>query len=190
MAFQFTEKRRVSALANLKKAREAHLAGRVPRSARPPNLKHGSFARDLRQSVILLGEDVREYDAHLERFEKVLTPSTDRERVIVRRLAEAAWRLIRGYRARAGAQSRRLRQSLESIAPHAPLDPLQVQRLAIHLVDTFHDEDYLLHFVGRLRNQFERLIRLLLVERTGSDQGFRIHTHFKLSPYDLQAPFK
>jgi len=190
MAFQFTEKRRVSALANLIKAREAHLAGRVPRSARPPNLKHGSFARDLRQSVILLGEDVREYDAHLERFEKVLTPSTERERVIVRRLAEAAWRLIRGYRARAGAQSRRLRQSLESIAPHAPLNTQQVHRLAVHLVDTFHDEDYLLHFVGRLRNQFERLIRLLLVERTGSDQGFRIHTHFKLSPYDLQAPFR
>lgn len=190
LAFEFTEKRRVAALANLKKAREAHLAGRVPRPARPPNLKHGSYARDLRQSVILLGEDVGEYDAHLDRFAKVFTPSTDRERTIVRRIAEAAWRLIRTYRARGNAQTRKLRQVLMKVAPHAPLHPVQVQRLAIHLVSAISDEGCLLQYMSRLRNQFERLVRLLLVERTGSDQGFRVHTHFKLSPYDLQAPFE
>ena len=63
MAYELTEKRLTAARANLKKAWAAHCAGRVPGPERPPHLKHGFFARDLRQSVILLGEDVAEYDA-------------------------------------------------------------------------------------------------------------------------------
>ena len=190
MAYEFTERRRVTALENLSKAREAHLAGRVPRPERPPNLKHGAFARNLRQSVIRLGEDVAEYDAHLARFEEVWTPENERERVIVRRMAEAIWRLLRVYRARGRAQARQFRKVLGHVAPLAPLRPVEIQSLALHLISLFHDEGYLLTYTARLRNQFERLIRLLLAERTGSDQGFRLHTHFKLNAYDLEAPFE
>ena len=189
MAFQFTEKRRVASLANLKKAHEAHLAGRVPRPARPANLKHGYFARDLRKSVILLGEDVREYDAHIKRFEDVLTPRTERERRLVVRIAEAAWQLIRGYRARANSQARKLRQKLELTAQRSPLDTGNTIDLAFMLVEQFNDEAYLVDCVTRMRNQFERLFRLLLIERTGSDQGFRLYSHLNLSQWDMEAPF-
>lgn len=70
MAYVFTDRRREASRANLKKAWAAHCAGRVPRPERPNNLKHSFFALDLRKSVILLGEDVGEYDAHVDRFVK------------------------------------------------------------------------------------------------------------------------
>lgn len=190
MAYRSTAKQRAASLANLKKAREAHLAGRVPRPERPPNLKHGYFARDLRRSVILLGEDAGEYDAHLERFEKALTPMTARERTIVRRLAETAWQLIRGYRARANSQSRRLRKKLLRVAQVSPLDPEQTRNLAFTLVEYFSDESFLQDCVARMRNRIERLFRLLLIERTGSDLGFRLHSHLNLSRWDLEGPFR
>jgi hypothetical protein len=190
MAFQFTEKRRAAALGNLKKAREAHRAGRVPRPARPPNLKHGYFARDLRKSAILLGEDAGEYDANHQRFVDALTPRTDRERVIVRRLAETAWQLIRGYRARANSRSRKLRQKLERVAKYAPLDTEETIDLAFMLVFYFSDEEFLQQCVTRMRNQLERLFRVLLIERTGSDQRIRKYSHLDLSRWDMEGPFE
>ncbi|MFB3920375.1 MAG: hypothetical protein ACE145_01560 [Terriglobia bacterium] len=190
MAYMLTERRREAARENLKKAWEAHRAGRVPRPERPNNLKHGFFSLDLRKSVILLGGDVGEYDAHVARFEKALAPVTDRERRIVQRMAEAAWRLIRSYRARANAQARKLRRLMEFAARQAPLDPHQTKTLAVLSVKILSDEHYLLDCVTRLRNQFERLFRLLLTERTGSDQGFRIHSQKKFSKWDLAVPFK
>jgi hypothetical protein len=189
MAYELTPRRLAAARANIQKAWAEHRAGRVRRSERPPNLKHGFFARNLRQSVVLLGEDVREYDAHLRRFEDALLPLNGRERRIVRRLAEAAWRLIRGYRARAQAQTRKLRKALERVAPHTPLDPFQTKVLAVFLVKMFSDEHYVLNCVTRLRNQFERLFRLLLIERTGSDQGLRIFSYRRFSKWDQAVPF-
>ena len=189
MAYELTPKRLAAARVNIFKAWQAHCAGRVPRPARPPNLKHGYFARDLRRSVILLGEDAAEYDAHVQRFEQGLTPQTERERRIVLRLAETAWQLIRGYRARAHAQSRKLRKEMESVVPNAPLNPRETKALALFLVETFNDERYLQDCVSRMRNQFERLFRLLLTERTGSDMGFRLYSHPTLSKWDMEAPF-
>jgi hypothetical protein len=117
MAYQLTEKRLDAARANLKKAWAAHRAQRAARPERPPHLKHAFFARDLRQSVILLGENVGEYDAHVARFLNALAPLTERERRIVRRLAETVWRLLRGYQARAYAQARQLRRLLDIVVP-------------------------------------------------------------------------
>jgi hypothetical protein len=189
MAYQLTPKRLAAARANIRKAWQAHWLGRVPRPARPPNLRHGFFARDLRRSVILLGEDVREYDAHVQRFEQGLTPRTERERRIVRRLAETAWQLIRGYRARAHAQARKLRKEMDSVVDAAPLNDRETRALAYYLVETFNDERYLQDCVARMRNQFERLFRLLLIERTGSDMGLRVYSQAKFSKWDQEAPF-
>lgn len=184
MAYNLTEKRLESARENLQKAWQAHRAKRALRPERPPNLKHAFFARDLRQSVILLGEDVSQYDAHVRRFEQGLTPQTERERQIVARLAEAAWRLIRGYRARANAQSRKLRKLLDSVVEQAPLNPRDTKVLAFCLVEMFNDEPYLLACVTRLRDQFEWLLGRLFIERTGSDQGFRSLSPAKFSKWD------
>jgi len=189
MPYELTPRRLATARANIQKAWAAHRAARVRRCARPPNLKHGFFSRNLRQSVVLLGEDVREYDAHVQRFEQALRPQNDRERRIVRRLAEAAWRLIRSYHVRAHAQTRKLRQALESVSPHTPLDPFQAKVLAAYLLEMFSDEHYVLNCITRLRNQFERLFRLLLIERTGSDQGFRVFSCSRFSKWDEAVPF-
>jgi len=189
MAYQLTPKRLAAARANLAKAWAAHRAGKVPWPARPPALKHGFFALDLRQSVIQLGEDVQEYDEHLRRFQRVFTPLGETEERIVRRMAEAAWRLLRGYRARAHAQTKKLRKALETVAPHAPLDIGQTKRLALYLVEMFWDEHYIVNCVSRLRNQFERLFRVLLIKRTGSDYGFRIFSNRRLSKWDQAVPF-
>jgi hypothetical protein len=189
MAYHLTEKRLESARANLQKAWQAHRAKRALRPERPPNLKHGFFACDLRRSVILLGEDVSEYDAHVERFEHSLAPVTERERQIVAWLAEAAWRLIRGYRARANAQSRKLRKLLDSFVEQAPLNPRDTKALAFLLVEMFNDEPYLLACVTRLRDQFEWLLGRLFIERTGSDQGFRLESAAKSTKWNQMAGF-
>jgi len=189
MAYQLTPKCLAAARLNILKAWQAHCAGRVPRPARPPNLKHGYSARDLRRSIILLGEDAAEYDAHVRRFQQGLTPRTERERRIVQRLAEAAWRLIRGYRARAIAQERKLRRQMDSVVDGAPLNDRETRALGYFLVESFNDEAYLAACTKRLRNQFERLFRLLLIERTGSDMGLRVYSQAKFSKWDREVPF-
>jgi hypothetical protein len=198
VAYEFTERRRAAALENLKQARAAHLAGRVPRPARPPNLKHGYFARDLRRSVILLGEDVREYDAHLERFAAALTPRTERERVLARRLGETTWQLIRTYHARAHLLKRKLRQKLDrvvSLASAGALADWYLRDLGYMLTELYlQEEPFLQQCSNRMRNQFERLFRLFLIERTGTDKGLRprsrVTPEAPLTAYDREAPFQ
>jgi len=186
MAYELTEKRLTAARANLKKAWQAHCAGRVPRPERPPNLKHSFFALDLRRSVILLGEDVREYDAHVDRFVKALEPTTDRERRIVVRIAEAAWRLLRGYRARGHAQARKLRQLLEV---GAQIDLNGTKALAFCVVENFEDDRCMLAQVRYWQEQLRWLFGRLFIERTGNDQGFRLESAAKSKKWDKRAGF-
>ncbi len=185
MAYKLTERRREAARANLKKAWQAHCAGRVPGPERPPNLKHGFFARDLRQSVILLGEDVAEYDAHVERFQRCLAPKNERERRIVARLAETAWRLLRGYRASAHAQARKLRPLMDI---GAPLNLDDTKALAFCVVEHFEDDRYLQARLKFWREQLQWLFGRLFIERTGKDQGFRLDSAAKSAKWDKFVP--
>ncbi len=169
MAYELTPKRLAAARANLQKALEALRVRKAARPERPPHLQHGFFARNLRKSVILLGEDVAEYDAHVLRFVQVLRPRTETECRIVFRLAEAAWRLLRSYHARAHSQSRKLRRLLEAEALHAPLDTARTRLVALHMFGLFSEDDHLYRCAQLLRCQMERLFRVLLIERTGSD---------------------
>ncbi len=190
MAYELTPKRLAAARANLQKAFAALRERQAARPERPSHLQHGFYARDLRRSVILLGEDVREYDAHAERFERAFGPRTPIERRIVTRLAEAAWRLQRSYRARADSQGRKLRKLLETAAPYAPLDTRQTWHTAFRILELLSERDHLDRCVRLLRNQIERLFRVLLIERTGSDQGFRVFTRQRLGKWDRPAPYK
>jgi len=184
MAYNFTDRRRETARANLKKAWAAHCAGRVPRPERPPNLKHGFFARDLRKSLILLGEDVREYDAHVDLFVKALAPTTDRQRRIVVRIAEAAWRLLRSYRARGHFHACKLRQLLE-MGPSIDLGGTKA--LAFCIVENFEDDHRLLERVRHWQEQLRWLFGRLFIERTGSNQGFRLESEAKSRKWDQRA---
>lgn len=186
MAYQLTEKRREAARANLKKAWAAHRARRAARPERPPHLKHAFFARDLRQSVILLGEDVEEYDAHLARFLNALAPASDRERRIVVRLAESTWRLLRGYQARAHAQARKLRRLLDIAVP---LTLKETRGLAFCVVENFENDRYLLDRLKFWREQLVWLFGRFFAARTGSDQGFRLESAAKSKRWDHWADF-
>ncbi len=195
MAFVLTERRRAACLANLEKARAALRARPSRRAPRPPNLKHGYFAQDLRKSVILLGEDVREYDAHIKRFAAALTPRTEREQVLARRLGETTWQLIRTYHARAHNLKRKLRKKLDRVVGCAPLPDWHVRDFGYMLTELYLlEEPFLQQCSTRMRKQFERLFRMFLIERTGTDVGLRPRSRLtprvELTQFDLEAPFK
>lgn len=180
MPYVLTPARRAACRENLKKAWLGCRAKRLARGTRPSALKHGFYALDLRRSVIQMGEDVGEYDAHLRRLARVFTPRNPTERRIVRRMGEASWRLLRAYRSMSLRQGRKLRKKLEAFAQPQPLTPDQTIEVAFQLLELLTDDTYLRECVRRLRNQIERLLRMLLVWRTGSDRGFRIYSHIRI----------
>lgn len=180
MPYVLTPRRLAACRENLKKAWRAKTAQRLARGLRPSALKHGFYALDLRKSVIQMGEDVGEYDAHLRRFARVLTPRNPTERRIVRRMGEASWRLLRAYRSMSLRQGRNLRRLLDASAPPSFLTARQTVEFGLQMMDLFTDDAYLRECVRRLRNQIERLLRMLLVWRTGSDRGFRIYSHIRI----------
>ncbi len=180
MPYVLTPRRLAACRENLKKAWRGKTAKRLARGIRPSALKHGFYALDLRKSVIQMGEDVGEYDAHLRRFARVFTPRNPPERRIVRRMGEASWRLLRAYRSMSLRQGRKLRKKLEAFAPPHPLTPDQTIEVAFQLLELLTDDTYLRECVRRLRNQIERLLRMLLVWRTGTDHGFRIYSHIRI----------
>ena len=180
MPYVFTPRRLAACRANLQKAWHGKTAARLARGIRPSALKHGFYALDLRKSVIQVGEDVGEYDEHLRRFARVFMPRNPTELRIVRRMGEASWRLLRAYRSMSLRQGRKLRRQLEASVRPQPLTPNQTIDVAFEILELFTDDTYLRECVRRLRNQIERLLRMLLVWRTGSDRGFRVHSHIRI----------
>jgi hypothetical protein len=112
-------------------------------------------------------------------LERVFKPQNAVERRIVRRLGEALWRLLRTYHTRGIIQKRKLRRLLEASAASGPLDVDQTVDLAMSLVDLWLEEDHLQECIQRLKNQLERLLRMFLTWRTGTDQGFRIYSRLQ-----------
>ena len=180
MPYVLTPARLAACRANLKKAWLGCTAQRLARGTRPSALKHGFYALDLRKSVIQSGEDVREYDEHLRRFERLFQPRNSTERRMVRRLGEASWRLLRAYRSMSLRQSRKLRRKLEELVRPQPLTPDQIIQAGFQLLELLSDDVYIRECSRRLRNQIERLLRMLLIWRTGTDKGFRIFSHVRI----------
>jgi hypothetical protein len=137
-------------------------------------VKHGLYAKDLRQSVIRLGEDVGEYDEHLRRFVRAFVPQDEVEGKIVLRLGEAAWRLMRVYRARAAIMARDLQRLLERDPPPKALTGDETRLRAVELLTTFLNEGRVQDRLVRLQSHMERLLRLLLSLRTGGKPGFKL----------------
>ena len=56
------------------------------------------------------------------------------------------------------------------------------------------EEPFLQQCSTRMRNQFERLFRMFLIEHTGTDVGLRPRSRvtpvYELTQWDLEAPFK
>jgi hypothetical protein len=179
MPYELTPRRLAAARGNLEKAWLASREQKAGRPLRPSALKHGFYSLDLRRSVILLGENVWEYDEHQQRLVRVFRPQNAVEKRIVHRLGEALWRLLRTYRTRGIIQTRKLRRLLEASAASGPLDVEQTVELAMNLVDLWLEEDHLQQCIQRLKNQLERLLRMFLTWRTGTDQGFRLYSRLQ-----------
>ena len=93
----------------------------------------------------------------------------------------------RGYRARAHAQARKLRQLLDVSAPPSLRD---TKTLAFCVVENFEDDRYLLDRLTFWREQLQWLFGRLFIERTGSDQGFRLESAAKSAKWDKRAGFE
>ncbi len=158
---------------NLAKAR------RTPRTAvsyarsRHNATKHGLFVRDVEGSLRRLREDPREFQKLHALLERSFVPRDETERSLVRRLAEAIWRHLRVYRAAARWEMERLSRTLGEQSPQTLLGPILTRSRAALEMEALSDESRLFKRTRILVGETERMLRLLLVYRTGNpDEKF------------------
>jgi len=182
--FQMTEARR---RANAVSIRKALAAPRTPESyarSRFNHLQHGLQVRSLEETMHLLGEDPKEWQAHRERFACVFSPTNPVEETIVHLLAAAVWRRLRLFTAQARWESDNLRRFLTRAAVISPLDADSTRLRAYGLMtlllnrEKFHRHDH--HLTGVV----ERQLRTLLHLRTGGDPQFKYL--MRRSPQELR----
>lgn len=188
-ARQFSPAQLAAARANMAKARAAlNARGRSPehlaklretikkaRAARTPEgfrrdsakvLKHGLYARSVRDTMRPLGEDPHEFDAHLRQLRGFFGPRDKREEKIVAALAEAIRRRLRLWRAEAHWQSRYLEECLGAATPLLVPDPVQTLNRAWLLMGAVLSQDALFARDRRLVAAIERVLRQLVRKRS------------------------
>jgi hypothetical protein len=171
-----SEKQLAAARANLSKA---HAESREPKNYRRYHrhkLKHGLQVRSLEQTMRLLGEDLGEFEAHCERFRRVFAPAHPTEEKIVRRIACAAWRQLRLFKAQARWQADALRQYFKRAEFVQPLDAEATRLRALFLMSLLTDREKFLFHDQRLTGGVERALRTLLRLRSGGDPEFQLYS--------------
>ena len=174
--FQMTEKRQRANRANLQKA---WATKRTPESrlrSRFNHLKHGLHVRTLEETMHLLGEDSKEFEAHCGRFRRVFAPLNRAEEKVVRRIAAAVWRQLRLFKAQARWQSDTLRRLFQR-APLIPrLDVDETRQRAMFLLILMTDRDKFALHDQRLIAGVERALRLLLRLRADGNPDFQLYS--------------
>jgi len=173
--FVVTPRRLAAVRVNMAKARAARL--NMPETyqrARYSALKHGLYVRALEDTVKLLGEDPKEFQAHLCLLERTFLPQDETERRMVRRLAEALWRRLRLYRAQARWEEDALKGILASGPACESLDAHQTRLRAYVLMNLLLQDARLLRARQGLLFEVERQLRVLLRKRAGGDPQFKI----------------
>lgn len=149
----------------IKKAR----AARTPEGFRrhsPKVLKHGLYARSVRDTMRPLGEDTKEFATHLRLLREFFGPQDEREGKIVAALAEAIRRRLRLWRAEAHWQARYLGQCLGEAVPLASPDPDQTLYRSWLLLGAVMSQDRLFERDRRLVAALERVLRQLVRKRS------------------------
>jgi hypothetical protein len=171
--FQMTEARR---RANAVSIRKALAAPRAPESyarSRFNHLQHGLQVRSLEETMHLLGENPKEWEAQSEGFARLFSPTNPVEEKVVHLLAAAVWRRLRLFTAQARWESDNLRRFLTRTPLISPLDADSTRLRAYGLMtlllnrEKFHRHDH--HLTGVV----ERQLRTLLHLRTGGDPQFK-----------------
>lgn len=196
--YHFTPARRAVAFAHLRKAREDREAMYRPTPARLAanranlvkarakqrpresyartrfnRLKHGLDVRSLEETMHLLGDDPKEYEAHQQRFRRVFAPRFQAEEKVVDLIAAAVWRRLRLFKAQARWESDALKQFFAQAAFIQPLGAEETRSRGHFLLALLLDRDKLEAREQSLLGVVEREIRTLLRLRSGGDADFR-----------------
>ncbi len=170
--FRMTERRRRATLANLEKA-WANPPDPQAR-ARFNHLKHGLQVRRLEDTMELLGEDPKEFEALQEHFRRVFRPANRVEEKAVGRIAAATWRRLRLYSAQARWESDRLKRYFAEAEPVDNLDTDTTRMRGLLLIMLLTERERLHRREQSLLGVVEREIRILLRLRSGDPQ-FQIY---------------
>lgn len=179
-----TPKRLAACHANLSKAHERRRAAGNPCPNYGATFRHGLHALSLRRSLELAGESPAEYDDHLATFDRLYAPSSEFERKLVRGLAGVVWRRLRVFHTRARWERRAIELRLAQAAAISPREFALLGRarrdlmLAGKLVAIFASDTPIFQALDRLNQRFERLARLLELERSPRTPPLEIFTHF------------
>jgi hypothetical protein len=179
-------RKRAAIMANLAKARAAPRSPESRARSSRNATKHGLFVQNFEESVRRLGEDQRQFLRLGGLLARVFLPRDATEWRLVRKLAEAAWRHFRVYRAVPGWMQAELGRQLPVVrgladfergrlprgAPEVPVRATQHAALEMMAVLTYERR---LERRQRLTlNEIERTLRLLLIYRSGNLK-FKFH---------------
>jgi hypothetical protein len=176
-------------LAKLRQTIVGARAARTPASFRRQAakvLKHGLFARSMRETLRPLGEDRKEFARHFHLLRAYFGPRGPQEEKIVRTVVEAVRRRIRLWRAEAYWQSRHLEQLLEMAAPLATPDPELTRHRAMVLMEVLSRQERLFELNYRLLAVLERLLRRLVRRRSGGQLDLKMLAREERRPPDSE----
>jgi hypothetical protein len=166
LIYRPTDKRVAASLKNLRKALAARRRKEASDRLRLNALRHGLFSRQLvDESVVRLGEDMREFQRHRELFAQWFVPRNIDEAAIVWEVSNLAWRRLRLFRAVAERERRDLRRAIEPCGDPVRLDAHQTLDRMYLLLATLDNFDRILKDAAKLRDEIHQVARLLVEGR-------------------------
>ena len=160
-----SERKRAAILANLAKANAVKRRRASYARSRHNALKHGMFVRSPQELLKDRGADPRAFRRLCGDVRRCFLPRNLREKVIVRRLAEALWRRLRLFVALARWEERSLRRTLRMQPRVARLSAEETLGRADELEDVLLDQNRFWQCERLSRGEVERMLRLLLRAR-------------------------
>jgi hypothetical protein len=170
--FQMTPARQRALRANIQKAQAAPRTPESYARSRFNHLKHGLTVRTLEETLDLLGEKPKEWEAHQRLLVRTFAPQDEVERRVVARLAEALWRRLRLYPAQARWEADTLQHYLGDLPRESNLSVDETGARADLLLGALLLDSHLYRYENEFRRKIERLLRYLLRRRAGSDPHF------------------
>ena len=162
--FRMTEKRLTAAHENIKKAQAAWRASEKSKQPSYNDLKHGTYARQVLETLRRLGEDPQEYAALHERLARLLAPQNEKEKALVRQLGDLVWQRRRVPRAAVRWEEDRLRSLAGSAPMPDNLGPYETRDRAMALWETLFNDaqrfERMDFFQSRIETQLRKLLRL------------------------------
>lgn len=149
-------------------------------------LKHGLFARSMKETLRPLGEDRKEYSRHFHLLRAYFGPRGQQEERILRAAVEAVRRRIRLWRAEAYWQSRHLDLLLEATPPLQVPDPEETRYRAVVLMEVLSRHDRLFELNHRLLSAVERILRQLVRKRSDGQLDLKIFAREERRPVDRE----